>query len=167
MPNETLSSYEKGLLEKEIPELEYAALFSKEGEFIKEFIGGIGYDHIPLSWKNEGMVLTHNHISGDSFGIEDLGIGEKLRLSEIRVVTEDGIYSMKSEGNNWPSEEEIRRCVNEIRGNKGFKSLVYDELFTENNGRRNPQNAGDMIESEIVCKGIAKKYNLHYFFVQW
>jgi len=167
MPKHSLSSYEKGLLEKEIQELEYAALFSKEGEFIKEFIGGIGYVHIPLSWKKEGMVLTHNHISGTSFTIKDLGIGEKLRLSEIRVVTEDGIYSMKSEGNNWPSEEDIRRCANKIRGDKEFQSLVYEDLYTENNGRINPQTAGYIIESEIVCKGIAKKFNLHYFFVQW
>ena len=161
-PRISLRSYEKELLRKGRRGLEYAAFFSKEGEFIEEFKGGIGYVHIPISERKKGQILTHYHDSGTSFGVEDLAAGERFHLSEIRVVKKEGIYSMKSEDNKWPSEEEIRRYANEIKEAKDFQSLVNDELFTEKYGGINQQTAAFMVETDIICKGIAKKFKRYY-----
>lgn len=54
-----------------------------------------------------GGILTHNHPSGCAFTCRDLREASFFSLAEIRVVTENMVYSMKPGPDGWPPGETI------------------------------------------------------------
>lgn len=128
----TLKDFESSIANKDI---EYAGLYSRDGTFIFSEIGtkdSVGFTAEQLD-QMTGGILTHNHPNERSFSIDDIRLFLNNNLAEVRVVTDEFIYSMINDANISMTPKAIRRLYNNslIEAIKNNPDGTDDELFSD------------------------------------
>jgi hypothetical protein len=127
------------------------------GRKIHVEMGGDDYVNISPSLlpKLKGNIVTHNHPSGNGFSSADWYVGAKAKAKEIRVITDERIYSITGFDrglNAIKVKLAADRFADEVR-NEQIKEMVAGKLTSAQAERRH---------WDLVAKRMAKTFGVEY-----
>lgn len=167
MTHENILRFERNI--KNSPR-ERCAIFSIKGQLILEkeskIIGTKEVCNFPDTEIEQitHKILTHNHPSGYLFTIKDLQFSVEANLNELRLVTENGTFSLKPKSHCWPNIDTIVNTLqntqsdwDDIEKNEWrFKELAQNEGFN--------QDDHDWCIEHLNWESVASKIGLIYEF---
>lgn len=136
-------------------------VYGPNGEYIMTKRGDANSVSLsPLDYmKLKGAVVTHNHPSGGSFSVDDIGFIKNTLISELRVSTKECVYYLRKP-RTWPKEvntkEKIRKEIDNIK--KELKPK-YKKMY--NDGKITKMQRHKLFSDE-VNKVFAERYGLEY-----
>lgn len=131
MIHQNISRFEEKI--RNCPE-EWCAVFSENGEKILEKESVFEDSHEVCKFNDsekfemKNQILTHNHPSKSPFSEEDIAFAVNAQLSELRVVTAKGTFSLKSNSNCWPEKTKICKAFREIKKETKYISILENEF---------------------------------------
>jgi hypothetical protein len=159
---------------KGINDREFAGIFTVQGKSLHRYSGqynGIFCVKIPDEDRldSQYQILTHNHPSNTSFSLPDLETASRFNLTEVRVVGETGVFSMKPSRDGWPEPNLIERRYEEINYDPEFNSHINGIwLDPEFHGQaKNPYKDLLWIRSDLRCRLVAEPFGLIYRGARW
>jgi hypothetical protein len=134
-------------VEKEIADndFETAAVFAKDGALLLRKTGeraAIRFTPQEALRMIDAAVFTHNHPRNTSFSLADVDLAWRLRIGELRVVTQSFLYRMRPPVGGWRQLEwkRIEETVN----------MVYDHVREE---FQTALSRGRLTETEADLRG--------------
>ena len=138
-------------------------IYSSDGKFIMAKRGKVDSVKLSLSdyFKLKNAVVTHNHPSGSSFSFTDLNFLKNMPISELRVSTPEGVYSIRKP-KTWSKEintsDKMKDVYEQIKKDLRPK---YKELY--NMGKINKKERHIMFKDE-VNRVFAERFGIEYGF---
>lgn len=159
---------------KDINDWEFAGIFTVQGKSLHRYSGqynGIFCVKIPDEDRldSQHQILTRNHPSDTSFSLPDLETASRFNLTEVRVVGETGVFSMRPSRDGWPEPDLIERRYEEINYDPEFNSHINDiwldpEFYLQ---AKNPYKDLLRIRSDLRCRLVAESFGLIYEGARW
>lgn len=145
---------------------EQAVLYGANGEILLQKTGDRGrvrFTH-EETLKMRGGVLTHNHPNNSCFSPEDIHTLFNAKLSEIRVVTHDGVYRLQRPS-IWPKQKYSLEIIEQIYYDidKEICSPLYGEAYA---GKISFLEAEKIGQIEVI-KEFGKRHGLAFEFEAW
>lgn len=113
---------------------ERGLIFDKDGNLLSSTDGtrgSVSFTEVQLIEARNG-VITHNHPEGKSFSAEDFKCAANAQLYEIRVVTNEGVYSATRPKTGWIGYTDINNYFEAAIDSTSEKYGKMNELNTDN-----------------------------------
>lgn len=145
---------------------EHAVLYDSSG---RRIFHKKGREH-NVEFSNEeikqmaGGVLTHNHPLGATFSEEDIYMLKSARLSQIRAVGRDGVYTLKCPA-EWPVELDTLKKIKEEynRIDMSLREMMEKE-FVEKNMTVEDYN---IVYQNKIIEQLSQEFGLDYGMEVW
>jgi hypothetical protein len=163
MTHQNISRFEEDIRNRT---KEWCAVFSENGEKILEKESIFEDSHEVCKFndsefeKMKNQILTHNHPSRSPFSTEDITLAVDAQLSELRVVTAKGTFSLKRNSNCWPEKTWIFVEFEKIENNckPGLEQKFRDSAIHEGLD----YSDHDWYIKNLIWKKISEPLELQY-----
>lgn len=147
-------------------ENEKAVLYGTDGEVIFEKTGDREYVQFTGSETQKMLngILTHNHPNNSCFSPEDIHTLFNAKLSEIRLVTQDGIYRLQKPL-EWPKQKYSLEKIEEIY--YAIDKEICTPLFSKAYAGEISFAEAERIGQIEVIREFSKRYGLAFEFEAW
>ena len=145
---------------------EILEVYDKSGKFIMSKKGSAKNVIVTRfeALKMRDCVVSHNHPTGGAFSTDDWNFLRRVKLSELRVVTENTVYYVRRP-EKWPKEidtkEKIQDAVADIKNGlrKKYRKLYQDGIIDKKQRSR--------MFSEEVSRIFAERYGFDFGKEDW